>query len=84
MRIRKMRMLMLHRFMPVSMAMLRTVCDRHSVRMRMVLVFTVGMFVTMFQHFVRVWVLVPLHQMQANTHSHKQSGGDQGRCHRFT
>ena len=54
MRIRKMRMLMLHRFMPVSMAMLRTVCDRHIVRMRMVLVFTVDMFVAMLQHFVRV------------------------------
>lgn len=74
--VREVRMRVDQRFVPMPMAMFGA--GRHRIVMPMLVVFVVGMFVTVFHLFVLVSVLVALSKMQPRAQRHQCTGHQQG------
>ena len=70
MRIRKMRVRMPQRFVPVAMSMPSAAGDRRIVLMLVVRIIVMHMFVLMFERLVHVFVFVPFGEMQPYSGSH--------------
>ena len=82
--IRKMRMVVLDRRVPVWMAMASSRHDGWIVLVCVVgIAFTVSVLVRMLKHFVRVPVFVSLRQVQPYTDCHECPGYQQWRRHRL-
>jgi len=74
MNVGEMPMRMLQRFMKVRMGVRRGRVNAR--RVRVPVMFVVGVAVRMLQRFMRVLVFVPLRQMQPDTEAHECSGCD--------